>query len=86
MTRHHFRALDPCRKPGRVYGSHVARAGVHGRDSMADLIHAKLASAVIERLIDGEETIDVMRLRITDAGRRFRRSGLPSVMRDAMPE
>jgi hypothetical protein len=55
-------------------------------DSMADLIHAKLASAVVERLIDGEETMDVMRLRITDAGRRFRRSGLPSVMRHAMRE
>jgi hypothetical protein len=55
-------------------------------DIMADLIHAKLATAVIERSIRGEKTTEVLRLRITAAGRRFCWSGLPSTMRDAMRE
>jgi hypothetical protein len=46
----------------------------------------KLASVIVERLIDQQGATDVMRLQITEAGRQFRRSGLPSVMRDAMPQ
>jgi hypothetical protein len=85
MTRQHFCALsilaspDGCTEP-------VLRSHGFTVDCLGDLIRAQLASAVVERLIDEEGTTDLMRLRITEAGLHFRRSGLPSVMRGAMPE
>jgi hypothetical protein len=84
MTPQHLLALSVLAGSPDGCSEAMLRSRGFTVDAMADLIHAKLVSAVIERLIDGEETIDVMRLRITEAGRRFRGSGLPSVMRDAM--
>jgi hypothetical protein len=39
-------------------------------DMLADLISAGLATARIERVMAGGRSIDVVRVRITDAGRR----------------
>lgn len=39
-------------------------------DMLADLIHAGLATAKIERMVAGDWPMEVTRVRITDAGRR----------------
>ena len=39
-------------------------------DQMAELVQAGLATAEAERIVVGERTIEVARLRITDAGRK----------------
>jgi hypothetical protein len=37
---------------------------------MVELVHAGLATATAERMVAGNETIEIARVRITEAGRR----------------
>jgi len=39
-------------------------------EPLVDLVHAGLATAHAERMVAGERTIEVARVRITEAGRR----------------
>jgi hypothetical protein len=39
-------------------------------EQLLDLVHAGLATAHAERMVPGERTIEVARVRITEAGRR----------------
>jgi hypothetical protein len=55
--------------PRRLHGSADARARVHHRAGV-ELERDGLASATAERMVAGDRTIEVARVRITEAGRR----------------
>jgi hypothetical protein len=48
----------------------IMRAHGFSIDDMAALVRAGLATATAERIVAGRRTIEVARLRITEAGRR----------------
>jgi hypothetical protein len=52
-------------------------------ERMIDLMRAGLATATAERVVAGRNTIEVARVRITEAGRRASQGGNPAISRSA---
>jgi hypothetical protein len=76
-TRRHFRRPNPDRRRAlellaesrRGCGKAILRAHGFSTDMLVELVKAGLATTKRERMVAGGQT-DVVRVRITDAGRR----------------
>lgn len=70
LTRNHIRALDVL--AGSPGGCTEAIMLAHGFTEalLDDLIRAGLATAHADRMMTGKRPMEVVRLKITDAGRR----------------
>jgi len=82
MTPDHLRALSILADSPN--GCTEAMLIAHGFtiDSLAELIEAGLAGAMTRRVIVRRNPIEVIRLHITDAGRRLHQGGPPGGLRD----
>jgi hypothetical protein len=76
LRERRLRGLEPARRralellAGSPCGCTEGRARRFSIDFMADLVRAGLATATPERVAMGPNTIEVARMRITDAGRK----------------
>jgi hypothetical protein len=78
LTRHHYRRPNPDRRRALelLAGSHhgyskaILRAHGFSMDMMVELVKAGLATTKRERIVAGGRQTDVVRVRITEAGRR----------------
>lgn len=64
------RALELLAASPDGYTEGIMRAHGFSGDFMVDLVRSELATATAEHVVSGSDTIEVARLRITDAGRR----------------
>jgi hypothetical protein len=77
-TRRHYRRPNPDRRRAlellaashHGYGKAILRAHGFSMDMMVELVKAGLATTKRERIVAGGRQTDVVRVRITDAGRR----------------
>jgi hypothetical protein len=78
LTRHHYRRPNPDRRRALelLAGSHhgyskaILRAHGFSMDMMVELVKAGLATTKRERIVAGGRHTDVVRVRITEAGRQ----------------
>jgi hypothetical protein len=77
-TRRHYRRPNPDRRRAlellagsrRGYSKAILRAHGFSMDMMVELVKAGLATTKRERMVADDRQTDVVRVRITDAGRR----------------
>jgi hypothetical protein len=78
LTQRHYRRPNPDRRRAlellagnrHGYGKAILRAHGFSIDMMAELVKAGLATTKRERLVAGGRETDVVRVRITEAGRQ----------------